>query len=73
MAGKLSTIFTHQTDSGVTGELGIDEDGRLYWNGQPVITEQRVKLDWWVNISIIVGGVATAVIAILTAVALCLG
>ena len=69
MAAKLSTIFTHQTDSGAVGELGIDGDGRLYWNGQLVVTEQRVKLSWWVNVSIIVGGASTAVIAIFTAVA----
>lgn len=69
MAAQVSTIFTHQTEGGAVGELGIDEDGRLYWNGQLVVTEQRVKLSWWVNVSIIVGGVSTAVIAIFTAVA----
>lgn len=69
MVARLSTIFTHQTDSGAVGELGIDEGGRLYWNGQLVVTEQRVRLSWWVNFSIIVGGVSTAVIAIFTVIA----
>lgn len=66
---KVSTIFTHETVGGTVGELGIDEGGRLYWNGQPVVTEQRVRLDWWVNISVIIGAVATVAIAIFTAIA----
>lgn len=49
------------------GVLGIDEETRLYWNGQLVVTEQKVKLSWWVNFSVIVGGLSTAAIAVFTA------
>jgi hypothetical protein len=69
VGAKVSTIFWHETDGGARGELGIDEAGRLYWNGQLVVTEQRVRLGWWVNVSVIVGAVATVAIAIFTAIA----
>lgn len=48
------------------GNLGVDDSGQLYWNGQPVITETRVRLTLWVNISIIVSGLSAAIIAILS-------
>jgi hypothetical protein len=34
-----------------TAGLGIDNNGRLYWNGRPVeIIGQRLDLTWWQNI-----------------------
>jgi hypothetical protein len=63
----ITTIFEHCADTGKTGVLGIDEDARLYWNGRLIVTEQKIKLSWWVNIAVILGGVSTAVIAIFTA------
>jgi len=67
MASDIQTIFEQETEGGKTGVLGIDEDARLYWNGQLVITEQKVKLSWWVNLSVIIGGLSTAAIAVYTA------
>lgn len=67
MTKKIEEIFEHTSDSGVTGTLGIDEDGRLYWNGKAVVTEQRVELAWWVNLSVIIGGLSTLAIAVFTA------
>ena len=58
-------IFSHESDSGSKGELGIDEHGALYWNGKPVVTEQKVTLQWWVNLSAILAALSTVVIAIL--------
>lgn len=69
MRPEITTIFNFPQDEegGKEGVLGIDREGRLYWNGQLVVTEQKVKLSWWVNISVIVGGLSTAAIAIFTA------
>jgi 1,4-dihydroxy-2-naphthoate octaprenyltransferase len=65
MGTEIETIFTHTTDNGATGELGIDGKGRLYWNRKAVITEQKVSLQWWVNISIIIASLSTLLIAIM--------
>lgn len=66
MTPKITTIFEQDTDSGKTGVLGIDDEARLYWNGRPVVTEQKLRLAWWVNLAVIIGGASTAVIAIFT-------
>ena len=65
---KISTIFEQDTDDGKTGVLGIDEDAQLYWNGRLVITDRHIKLDWWVNASVIISGLSTAIMAILSAI-----
>jgi hypothetical protein len=67
MPREIQTIFEQQTDGGKIGVLGIDQDTRLYWNGQLIVTEQKVKLSWWVNVSVIIGGLSTAAIAVFTA------
>jgi hypothetical protein len=55
-----------------TGEadgLGIDRDGRLYWNGKPVeIIGQRLDLTWTQGIVAIVVAILTLVIAAATVV-----
>ncbi len=58
---KIEAIFTHGK-----GALGIDEDGRLYWNDEAVVTEQKMTLQWWVNVAIIVTGFSTLLFAIIT-------
>ena len=35
--------------------LGIDEKARLYVNGELVVTQQRVRLQWWINVALFVG------------------
>lgn len=64
MKNNIETIFTHETDDGAIGELGIDKDAKLYWNKQPIVTEQKVTLQGWVNISIIIASLSTLIIAI---------
>lgn len=64
---KISTIFECDNEEGTTGSLGIDEDAHLYWNGQRIVTEQRVTLSWWVNVAVILSGVSTVAIAVFTA------
>lgn len=71
MAHTVSSIFKHTTDDGKEGVLGIDEEAHLYWNGQPVVTEQKVKLSRLVNFSLIIGSFSTAVIAIFTVLTYC--
>lgn len=46
------------------GRLGVDNNNRLYWEGQPVVTEQALTLRWWVNVSIVAGGIATLVLGV---------
>jgi len=62
----IEEIMSYESDSGATGSLGIDDDRKLYWNGVPVVTEQKIKLAWCVNAAVIVGGFSTLVIALFT-------
>jgi hypothetical protein len=41
--------------------LAVDDGGRLYWDGQQVVT--TLSLPWYVNMAIIVGALATVVTA----------
>ncbi len=62
---NIEVIFWHEADSGAKGELGIDEHGSLYWNGKPVVTKQKIALQWWVNLSAILAALSTVVLAVL--------
>ncbi len=42
----LDVIFSGAED-GKGGELAIDRDGRLYWNGKPVLVERAITLTAW--------------------------
>lgn len=39
----IHTIFTHTTDKGTTGDLGIDDEGNLYWNKLNVKTQNKIS------------------------------
>lgn len=60
---KVHEIFSQGLDNGKEGSLGIDDEANLYWNGKRIVTEQKVKLQWWVNVSVIVASFATAIMA----------
>jgi hypothetical protein len=62
---KVRELYQVEFSDGVKGALGIDEHGRLYWNGAPVITAQRVLLSWWANLAIGAGGLSMLAIALL--------
>jgi hypothetical protein len=64
---NIETIFEHESDNGAKGELGIGADGTLYWNKKPVITEQKIKLQGWVNVAAIATALSTVIVAIFTA------
>ena len=62
---KVRELYKVEFADGVKGALGIDEHGRLYWNGEPVVTAQRVMLSWWTNLAIVAGGLSMLAIACL--------
>jgi hypothetical protein len=45
--------------------IGLDEDNRLYWNGKPIVTEERITLAWWVNVSAVLTGASTFTLAVI--------
>jgi len=55
---KIEPIFLHGM-----GELGIDENNRLYWNKSPIVTKADISFIWWVNIAIVIGAISTMVLA----------
>ena len=64
---EVHEIFTHTQDNGVSGELGIDDKNNLYWNKKAIVTEQKIKLQWWVNCSVILASLSTVAIATFSA------
>ena len=41
------------------GKLGVDENNQLYWQGKPIVTKERIVLEWWVNLAAIVAAFST--------------
>jgi 1,4-dihydroxy-2-naphthoate octaprenyltransferase len=65
VVNEIFEIFSTSTeDEGADGSLGIDSNGKLYWNKKEIITKQEVSLNTWVNISIVVGAISTLVLAV---------
>ncbi len=50
-------VIVSDAEGGKEGELAIDRDGRLYWNGEPVVVERAITLTAWQKL-------AAAVVAI---------
>jgi hypothetical protein len=65
MAEEIEVIF--KRDDGIL-EVG-KKSHRLYWNGQPIVTEEQIKFSKLVNISIIIGAISTAFYAMVTVLA----
>lgn len=55
MAGTRLTIGLDQLDN-----FSIDDDLILYWDGELVQTTTKYSLPWWINVSIILGGIGGA-------------
>ncbi len=66
----LTTIFTAGDlhDNGAPGELAIHRDGRLFWNGRPIVTERPLSLTFWQKFGAVLT-VASAVTVAIVAVA----
>jgi len=66
---KIEPIFTQNIvkdgKTVVGGELGIDENCKLYWNKKEILTKQKITLQWWVNIGIILAAASTLALAVL--------
>lgn len=48
--------------------FGFDKDGRLYINGERVVTEQKVILQMWLNVALALGALgalAQGVVAVI--------
>ena len=52
---KLEEFMTTEIASGKKVTLGFDDNGQLYVNRKKVVTEQRVKLETWINVAIVLG------------------
>lgn len=59
---KMSKIKTIGMDD--LDRLGVDETNKLYWDGKPIVTEERIALALWVNVAVIVGSAAAALTAL---------
>ena len=46
--------------------LRVDDNFQLYFNGNKVITENRITFDWWVNWAVILGGIGAFIAGIIT-------
>lgn len=55
----VKTITLDQLD-----RLGVDAHNKLYWDGKPLVTEERIVLARWVNVAVFAGSVSTLVVAI---------
>ena len=64
---EIHTIFSQSLKGETKGVLGIDDDGNLYWNSEPVVTEKKISLKWWVNLAAIIGAFSKLAIAVFTA------
>ena len=61
---QIHILFGAEADNGKGGDFGIDDSGKLYWNGKPVVTEKKVKLQWWVNLSAIIAAISSVTMAV---------
>jgi len=61
---EIYTLFGASSDNGKGGDFGVDDDGKLYWNGKPIVTEKKIKLQWWVNLSAIIAAISSVVMAV---------
>ncbi len=55
----LDVIFSG-AEGGKGDELAIDRDGRLYWNGEPVLAERAITLTAWQKLAAAVVVIAAA-------------
>ena len=53
-------VIVSDAEGGKEGELAIDRDGRLYWNGEPVVVERAISLTAWQKLAVAVVVTAAA-------------
>lgn len=52
---EINEFMYTDAPSGKQLSLGIDNEGLLYVNGERVVTEQKIRLDWWINVAMVLG------------------
>jgi len=52
---EIIEFMLQETPAGKVLRLGVDDDGWLYVNGEPVKTEHRATFELWVKLAVIVG------------------
>jgi hypothetical protein len=62
---KIKEIFNFIDDDGKKTSFGVDGNNNLYVGEKKVVTEKRVVLDKWVNISIVASGISAVIISVL--------
>lgn len=50
---------------------GIDENNKLYWNERPLLIEETIHLQRWVNVSIVLSAVSTFVLGVIELLRFC--
>jgi hypothetical protein len=45
--------------------IGVSDDRKLYWNNKPILTEQKITVEWWVSVAIVAASVSTVMLAVL--------
>lgn len=58
---KIHEFMNTDTASGKTISFGLDDDGRLYVGGKQVVTKQKVSLNWWINLAVVLGALESLV------------
>lgn len=58
MKPKIHRVFSQELDNGTEVEFGVGEDQQAYRNGKPIVTQERVVLQHWVNLALVVTAVA---------------
>ena len=53
-------VIVSDAEGSKEGELAIDRDGRLYWNGEPVVVERAITLTAWQKLAAAVVVIAAA-------------
>lgn len=54
-------------------KLGVDESNKLYWDSRPIVVEEKVTLQWWINASAVVGALSGFTLAVIEVLRFCAG
>lgn len=60
---EIKTITLDELD-----RLGVDDRNNLYWDKKPLVTEEKITLQKWVNFAIVIGAgsaLASAIVEVL--------
>ena len=65
---KIYEWMSTATEEGTPVVFGLDKEGRLYVNVEQVVTEQKLALQWWLNVALTLGALgalASGVVAVI--------